>query len=272
MRSAATARPRRGSASKWPGRLSRIARNRAAVSAMSLAVVFGAWEILGRQRPVFASYPTQILDAATRTLIPDVLPAFAATSVGFVLGFVISIVFGIAIGLAMARSRLLDLALAPYMNALYATPRIALIPVLILWFGIAFELRVTIVVLSAIFPVIINTYSGARAIDREHVDIGRAFTANRWQLLTTVVFPASLPFIYAGVRIGLARAMSGVIVAEMTASVTGVGRLIIDYSKYLRTDNLFVALFVLGFISLILTAGLTWLKRRTMPWAPETGR
>jgi len=269
---AATLRPRRGEPPSGLDRLGRLARDRRVVFLASLTSVALVWEVLGRQRPVFASYPSQIFEAATRTLIPDVLPAFADTSAGFALGFAISIVAGVAIGLLMARSRLLDLMLSPYMNALYATPRIALIPVLILWFGIAFELRVTIVVLSAIFPVIINTYAGARAIDAEHIDIGRAFMADRWQLLRTVVVPASLPFIYAGVRIGLARAMSGVIVAEMTASISGVGRLVIDYSKYLRTDSLFVALFSLGIVSLLLTAVLTWVKRRTMPWAPEDPR
>jgi ABC-type nitrate/sulfonate/bicarbonate transport system permease component len=269
---AASVRPRRTNPPGGLERIARLTRSRWAVFLASLAVVSVVWEVLGRQRPVFASYPSQILEAATRTLIPDVLPAFAETAVGFALGFAIAVVAGVAIGLAMARSRLLDLVLAPYMNALYATPRIALIPVMILWFGIDFELRVTIVVLSAIFPVIINTYAGARAVDSEHIDIGRAFMADRWQLLLSVVIPASLPFIYAGIRIGLARAMSGVIVAEMTASISGVGRLVIDYSKYLRTDSLFVALICLGLISLFLTAILTWIKRRTMPWAPEDGR
>lgn len=269
MTSAARSRPRPEVPPGWLARLGRVTRSRVFLSLASLLVVGTTWEILGRQRPVFASYPSEILGTATRTFFPDVVPAFAETSIGFALGFAIAVVFGVAIGLAMARSRLVDLALAPYMNALYATPRIALIPVLILWFGIAFELRVTIVVLSAIFPVIINTYAGARAVDREMLDIGLAFTANRWQQLRTIVVPGSLPFVYAGVRIGLARALSGVIVAEMTASITGVGRLIIDYSKYLKTDSMFVALLVLGFVSLLLTAGLDLLKRRTMPWAPE---
>lgn len=263
--------PRPGSKPGWE-RLAGIFRGRAFLTITSLTLVFSIWEIAGRQNPVFASYPTQILAASTRTLVPDVLPAFLESAAWFSVGFAIATALGITLGLAMARSRLLDLILTPYMNALYATPRVALIPVLILWFGIAFELRVTIVVLSAVFPIVINAYAGARAVDKEMLDIGIAFTANRWQQLRTIVVPGSLPFIYAGIRIGLAKAMSGIIVAEMTASISGVGRLLIDYSKYLRTDSLFVALFVLGFVSLALTAILAILKARTMPWASEDRR
>ncbi len=253
-------------------RLRKIARGRWFLTAASLLLVLGVWELLGRQRPVFASYPLEILQAATKNFVPDVIPAFIESAVGFVIGFGIAVVFGVAIGLAMARSRLIDLSLSPYMNAMYATPRIALIPILILWFGIAFELRVVIVVLSAIFPIIINTYIGAREVDKEMLDIGRVFTADKWQQLRTIVFPGSLPFIYAGERSGLARALSGIIVAEMTASITGVGRLIIDYSKYLQTDSLFVALLTLGFICLILTSILDLIKRKTMPWIPEVAK
>lgn len=253
----------------WGAPLRRIGRSRVAVSVISLLVVAAAWELAGRAMPLFLSYPTAIAQAASERLIPDVIPAFRSTMSGFAVGFAIAAPAGIAVGLAMGRSRLIDLILAPYMNALYATPRIALIPVLILWFGIDFELRVTIVVLSAIFPIIINTYVGAKEVDREMLDIGRAFTANSLQQLRTIVIPGSLPFVFAGLRIGLARALGGVVVAEMTASIVGVGRLLINYGRYIQTDKLFVALILLGVISVLLTAALVRFQRQVTPWSQE---
>ena len=244
----------------------RLRDSKTAVSVISLVIVAGAWELVGRQIPLFLSHPTAILQAASETLIPDVLPAFQTTMTGFAVGFAIAAPLGVLIGLAMGRSRLIDLILAPYMNALYATPRISLIPVLILWFGIDFQLRVTIVVLSAIFPIVINTYVGAKEVDREMLDIGRAFTANQLQQLKTIVIPGSLPFVFAGLRIGLARALGGVVVAEMTASIVGIGRLLINYGRYIQTDKLFVALIMLGVISVVLTAVLIRFQRRVMPW------
>ena len=129
----------------------------------SVVAVLVLWEVLGRLDPIVASYPTAIVAAFVELAFVDntLWPAFATTLQGLVVGFAISSVLGVAIGFAMGRIRLVDLILDPYVSALYATPRIALVPLLVLWVGIDFELRVTIVVLSSIFPIIINTYIGA---------------------------------------------------------------------------------------------------------------
>jgi NitT/TauT family transport system permease protein len=230
-------------------------------------VVFGAWEVWGRANPFFASYPSAIAEAASRTFIPSVAPAFATTLTAMAVGMVIATPIGIAIGFAMGRIRLFDVALTPYVYAIYATPRIALIPILVLWLGIDFNLRITIVALGAVFPIIVNTYVGAKNTDRELLDVGHAFTASSWQVLRTIVLPASLPFIFAGVRIGIGRAVSGVIVAEMTSALTGVGRLLISHAKYLQTAELFVGVMTLGLFSLVLYAGLARLQRVMTPWS-----
>jgi NitT/TauT family transport system permease protein len=176
-------------------------------------------------------------------------------------------VLGVVIGFAMGRIRLVDLILDPYVSALYATPRVALVPLLVLWVGIDFELRVTIVILSSIFPIIINTYIGAKSVDRELIDAGRAFAANGWQLLTTVVVPGSLPYLFAGLRIGVARALVGIIVAEMAAAVTGTGQLIIQFGRFFQTDRLFVPVIILGLFSIVLAELVYWAQRRATPWA-----
>ena len=240
-----------------------------ALRLISLVGVLAGWEIFGRLSPRVASYPSEIGAAFIQlAFVEDALvPAFATTLHGLVVGFAIAAVMGVAIGFAMGRIRLVDLILDPYVSALYATPRIALVPLLVLWVGIDFELRVTIVVLSAIFPIIINTYIGAKSVDRELLDAGRAFAANGWQLLTTVVVPGSLPFLFAGLRIGVARALVGIIVAEMTAAVTGTGQLIIQYGRFFETDKLFVPVIILGLFSILLAEVVYFLQRRVTPWA-----
>lgn len=234
---------------------------------LSLTVVFGAWQLWGSANEYFASYPTAIVAAATQNFFPVVLPAFGITLTAMLVGMLIAIPIGMAIGFAMGRIRLLDVALTPYMYAIYATPRIALIPILVLWLGIDFNLRITIVALGAVFPIIINTYVGTKDADRELLDVGRVFMASSWQALRSIIVPSAAPFVFAGIRIGVGRAVSGVIVAEMTSTLTGVGRTLISYAKYLQIAELFVGVMTLGLFSLLLYAGLARLQRRLTPWA-----
>lgn len=243
-------------------------RGSTSLRVLSVIIVGIAWEILGRQAPIFASYPSAIAVAAYEITIESnrLLPALATTLEGLIVGFVIAAVGGVVIGFAMARIRLVDLILDPYVSALYATPRIALIPLLVLWFGVDFELRVTVVVLSAIFPIIINVYTGAKNVDVEYLETARAFAASRWQLLRTVVLPGSLPFVFAGLRIGVARSLIGVTVAEMTAAITGTGALLIAFGRVFATDRLFVPVIVLGLLSILLGELIHLVQRRAMPW------
>jgi len=195
----------------------RLFTRRNALRLLSLAVVGSVWEAWGRGNPFFASYPTAIMEASARIFFPEVLPAFVTTVTALFVGIAIATPIGLAVGFAMGRIRLADVALTPYVNAIYATPRIALIPILVLWLGIDFNLRITIVALGAVFPIIVNTYAGAKHVDPELLDIGRAFMASPRQALWSIVLPSSLPYFFAGFRIGLGRGVSGVIVAEWAA-------------------------------------------------------
>jgi ABC-type nitrate/sulfonate/bicarbonate transport system permease component len=244
----------------------RIASRKNALRIISLIVVLGVWEVWGSSRPFFASHPTAIFEAARETFIPEVLPAFLTTVTALLVGLAIATPIGVALGFAMGRVRLLDVALTPYINAIYATPRIALIPVLVLWVGISFELRVTIVALGAVFPVAINTYTGSKHVDAELLDTGYSFTASASQILRTIVVPSSLPYIFAGFRIGIGRGVSGVIVAEMTSALTGLGRIMIENAKYFQIAEVFVAIMTLGIFSLFLFEGVARVQRWLTPW------
>lgn len=250
----------------------RLWTRRNGLRVLSLVVVFLVWEAWGRANPFFASYPTAIIDAGARIFVPEVIPAMATTVWALLVGMALAIPVGILFGFGLARFRLMEVALLPYINAIYATPRIALIPVLVLWLGIDFQLRVTIVALGAVFPIIINSYAGARNVDQELLDTGRAFMANERKLLRTIVLPATLPFVFAGMRIGLGRGISGVIVAEMTSAITGIGRILLSHAKYLQIAEMFVGIMVLGLFSLVLMDLLTRTQRHLTPWAASDQR
>jgi ABC-type nitrate/sulfonate/bicarbonate transport system permease component len=232
----------------------------------SIVVIVVLWQAFGPAQPLFASYPSAILGAALKVTVPELVPAWGTTLMGFAVGLLIAIPIALAIGVAMGRSRLIDTILGPYVSALYVTPRIALIPLLVLWFGLEFQLRVAIVILSAIFPMIINTYTGIRQVDRNLLDVGRAFTANGSQRLRTIVVPGALPYIFAGLRIGTARALGGIITAEMTASFAGIGRRLVNYGTFYEIDKMFVAIISIGIFGLLLARSLVFLQRRGAPW------
>ena len=232
---------------------------------LSVAVVLVGWQLFGTAYST--SYPSSIFHSAIKTLWSDVVPAFKDTLEGFGVGYSICIVAGVPIGLLMARSRLVELVLEPYVSALYATPRLALIPVLILWLGVNFQLRVAVVIVSGLFPIVLNAYLGGREVDPNLLDVGTAFSANSFQILRTVVYPGSLPYIFAGIRIGLGRAFIGIIVAEIETSAIGIGNLISSDAGSLQMAAMWVAIISLGVVSILLSTGLKWAERwSTMPW------
>ncbi len=234
---------------------------------LSLAVVITAWQLIGASQPYSITTPSAIIHAAFNDMTGEVLPAFGDTLRGFGLGYFICVVVGIPIGLLMARSRLVELALAPYVSALYATPRLALIPVLILWLGVSFQLRLAVVVVSGIFPIILNTYIGGKEVDRDQIEVGVAFAASKLRVLRTIIVPGSLHYIFAGLRIGFGRAMIGIIVAEIEASVVGVGNLLSTDAGALRIASMWVPIIMLGLFSIGCNVILKWLERwLTMPW------
>jgi ABC-type nitrate/sulfonate/bicarbonate transport system permease component len=240
---------------------------------LSLAVVIAAWQLIGANQPYSITTPSAIVQAAFHDMTSEVLPAFGDTLKGFFLGYGVCVVAGIPIGLLMARSRFVELVLAPYVSALYATPRLALIPVLILWLGVSFQLRLAVVIVSGIFPIILNTYIGGKEVDRDQVEVGVAFAASKLRVLTTIIVPGSLHYIFAGLRIGFGRAMIGIIVAEIEASVVGVGNLLSTDAGSLRISSMWVPIIMLGLFSIGCNVILKSLERwLTMPWTRSQRR
>lgn len=250
------------------GRFSSIIRDPWVQRILSVIVVLIAWQLVGANNPYTTSSPAAVFHAFGDGFVTDVLPAFGQTLATFGTGFAICIIAGVPIGLAMARIRVVRTILEPYVNTLYSLPMVSLFPVLLLAFGIGFGLRVAATVLFGIFAVIVNTYIGASSIDPALEDTAKVFVASPWKRLTTVILPASLHYIFAGIRIAFGHGMIGAVVIELEASAIGVGFQLSNDARELRLDRFFVVVVVLGTFSILAGVIMRSTERSvTEPWS-----
>lgn len=248
-------------------------RNAGFVRLASVAATLLAWEIYGRGvDPIFLSYPTAILAAMPAMLASGELSRAAASSLqGLAIGFALAIATGVFVGLLMGRYRFVDRLLDMQISALYATPNVALIPLIMLWFGLGMTAKIVIIFLSAFFPIVVNTHSGVRNVGRGLVEVGLAEAASEWQIMTLIIIPASLPFIMTGIRLAVGRAVVGMVVAEMFTAVSGLGGAIVTYGNAFATSKLFVVIILLALLGVGLSAFVKALERRFAAWK-ETER
>jgi ABC-type nitrate/sulfonate/bicarbonate transport system permease component len=239
-----------------------------AIRAMSVAVFFVIWEYYGRRMdPIFMAPPSAIFAAAVTLIQSGALEkAMVQTLWPFAVGMALTVIVGILLGIVMAQWRTLEYVLDPFINALYAIPRIALVPLIILWAGLEFAGKVTILVSVAIFPITVNTYAGIRDVRGSMLEIGRAYGATEWQIFWKIVLPAAVPFIMAGVRLAVGLAIIGIIVAEFFTAISGLGGMIVEYANVFATAKLFVPIIVIALIGVILTELVMWLERRMSRW------
>lgn len=234
----------------------------------SVVAVILLWEFFGRDvNPLFLSYPSAIARATVQLLAAGEFQRQALGSLQvYAIGLSAALALGIFLGLLMGRYRLAEYLLDPYVYALDATPRVALIPLLLLWFGLGASARIAVVFLSGIFPVLMNTFSGVRTVSAGLVEVGKAYGAREDKIFTKIIIPASLPFIMAGIRLAVGRALIGIITAEMFAAVTGLGALLIRYSSALATDKFFVPVIFLSLLGVVLSRAVEALERKMAPW------
>jgi ABC-type nitrate/sulfonate/bicarbonate transport system permease component len=246
----------------------RVADHLSLMRGVSVVAVILLWEIFGRDvNPLFLSYPSAIARAFVQLLGAGEFERQALGSLQvYAVGLCGALVVGIIFGLLMGRYRLAEYILDPFVYALDATPRVALIPILLLWFGLGAPAKIAVVFLSGVFPVLMNTFSGVRTVSGGLVEVGRAYGAGEGKIFTKIILPASLPFIMAGVRLAVGRALIGIITAEMFAAVTGLGALLIRYSSALATDKFFVPVIFLAVLGVILTHAVEFLEKRMAPW------
>jgi NitT/TauT family transport system permease protein len=243
------------------------------VRVVSVAATLAAWEWYGRGiDPIFLSYPTAIMAAVPKMLASGELQAaFLNSAQGLVTGTVLAIVGGVLLGLLMGRYRTMDYLLDVQISALYSTPHVALIPLLVLWFGFGSMAKFVLIFLSAFFPIVINTHSGVRNIGQGLVEVALAEGASERQIFTKIVLPAASPFIMTGIRLAMGRAVVAMVVADMFTAVSGLGGALLSYGAAFATDKLFVVIILLALMGVGLTELVRGLERVLMPWK-ETER
>ena len=249
-------------------RLREVLSSPNAIRTAAVAVFFVVWEYYGRRMdPIFMAPPSAIFEAALQLIQSGALnKVLIQTLWPFSVGMALTVAIGIALGIVMAQWRTLEYVLDPFINALYAIPRIALIPLIILWAGLEFVGKVTILVSVAVFPITVNTYSGIRDVRGAMLEIGRAYGATEWQIFWKIVLPAAIPFIMAGIRLAVGLAIIGIIVAEFFTAISGLGGMIVEYANVFATAKLFVPIIVIALVGVVLTEFVMWLERRMSRW------
>ncbi len=234
----------------------------------ALALILLVWELVGPTiDPIFFTYPTKIAQAFVTLTMNGELPYFLLQSLEvLVYGLGFAILIGIPLAVAMARLRKLDWALDLPLTAFYATPMVALVPVLVLWFGIYLQAKVIVVFLFAVFPIIINTYQGVRECDKNLLEVAKSFRASEKGMWQDVLLPFALPYIAAGIRLAIGRGLVGMVIAEFYTTISGLGFMVTKYANVFEMDKTFVPVITLMILGVSLTAVLKSVERRIAPW------
>lgn len=263
-------RAAQAAASRWQAaRRSLRSATPTQLRAASVLTTLLIWEWYGRSvDPLFFSYPTAIAAAIPSMLIEGpLLEALAGSLMVLAVGWGAALVLGLILGILMGRYEQLDNLLEWQVAALYSTPDVALIPLLILWFGFGLEAKAVVVLFAAFFPILINTHAGARDVSSSLVDVARAEGAGELQILRKIVIPNATPLILTGLKVSVGRAVVGMVVAEMLMVISGLGGLVIFYGNQFATDKLLVIVIILALLGVGLTQLVELLERALAPWA-----
>jgi len=241
------------------------------ITLASISFVLILWEIFGRRiNPVFGSYPSAIAVAFWDLAVGGQLWSALYESLRpFLLGYALAIIVGVPLGLLIGGFRAAEAALGIYVTAGYAMPLVALVPLLILWLGLGFAVKVAVVFLMALFPICINTWLGVVAVPKTLIEVGKSFVAPNIVILRRIVLPATLPYIMAGIRLAVGRAVVAMVIAEFFTTISGLGAVIINSANNFDTATMFVPIIIL----MVMAIGLNWLigfvERKVAPWQAE---
>ena len=234
------------------------------------------WELVGNVlqliNPMFMSAPSLIAKAgfqlfASGEIYQDLYISGIELFWGYFLSVAVAVPFGIAIGWYKKIAYIFD----PFVNAMNATPRVALLPLVIIWLGIGILSKVGIIFLGAVFPILINTRDGVKTTPVNLLTAARSFGASEWMLFKTVVLPSTIPFIITGLRMGLGRAIVGVMVGELYAATAGIGFMITVAGATFQTDKVFVGVLVFALTGMIGTELISRVEKRFDKWRPKVG-
>jgi NitT/TauT family transport system permease protein len=241
----------------------------------TLAVFLLAWEACadtGFINPLFISSPSRIVNAGAALISdPDFWNDVSVSASEFIFGYATAAAIGIPLGLAMGWSRRLSYILSPFVDTLNAVPRVTFLPLLIIWFGIGIWSKVAVVLLGAIIPIVISALAGVKTNEARFLAMAKSFSASRRKIFYSIVLPGTVPFIFTGLKYAAGRALLGVVVGELYASLAGLGHMIADAGNTFQTDTLFFGVLVFTVTGLVVVALLDRLERRFERWRPGIG-
>ena len=242
----------------------------------AVIVFLTAWElvgnVLGLINPMFMSAPSLIWKAAVQLFgSGEIWNDLYVSGVEFGWGYLLSVLVGVPFGIATGWYKKMSYIFDPFINAMNATPRVALLPLVIIWLGIGILSKVGIIFLGAVFPILINSRDGVKTTPYNLLTAARSFGATEWQIFKSVVLPSTLPFILTGLRLGVGRALIGVMVGELYAATAGIGFMITVAGATFQTDKVFVGVLVFAISGMISMELLTKLEGRFDKWRPKVG-
>jgi ABC-type nitrate/sulfonate/bicarbonate transport system permease component len=271
----AATRPSRASAPRKAGnpRPRRRLNSKYVYGGGAVVAVLVLWQIVAALRikpAIILPGPTDVIAAFRQLFASATIWTDLATSGKELLyGLVLATLVGLPLGLLIGWYRKLSYAASPLINFLYATPRIALTPLLIIWLGIGMTSKIAIVFLMAIFPIMINTASGVQNLDPAVLRVARCFGAGDLAIFRTIALPGSVPFIISGLRLAVGQALIGVFVAELSGATNGVGMLMNNAGQQFQTSVVFAGLFIFALTGVVLTGLLRAVEQRFAAWRPK---
>ena len=264
----ARVRRRRSPVGRWYRR-----NERSVLGVSGLLAFFAFWQIgsfIGFIDPFFFSRPSEVVAAA---IYEGQLPRFwtdvrySLTEV--VVGFIASVGLAVPLGLLIGWYRRVSFTFDPWLNFFNAIPRPAFIPLVVLWVGLGIEMKTVIVFLGGFFSIIVPTVEGVRTVDRQLLDVGYSFRASSRRLFTTLVIPATIPFIATGIRLALGRLLIGVVIAELYAQTQGLGVMIGAAADNLQSDVMMFGILIFTLMGVITTTAAGRVERYLQRWRPS---
>ena len=244
------------------------------VGSIAVVVVFAIWQAAwsaGTIDPLFFSGPSAIFARLWRGIFTqgDMVRHIVFSAENFGGGFAIAAALGIPLGMLLGWYRMPRLMAEPFISALYSTPRIVFVPLIIMWFGLGLGSKIVIVVLSAFFPILLNVMSGVRTTDAQLLRAARSYCATEWDLFRTIVLPSTVPFIIVGLRQGVALGLIGVVVGEFFAGSFGIGYLVGQAATMFETDLLFACVVIVATVGIGASIALQRIERHFQRWRPK---
>jgi NitT/TauT family transport system permease protein len=249
---------------------------KAILGSISAAIFLFIWELAGNTfqwiNPMFMSAPSLIFKAAVQLFASgEIYNDLYVSGVEFLFGYLLAVAVAIPFGIMVGWYKRMSYIFDPFINAMNATPRVALLPLVIIWLGIGILSKIGIIFLGAVFSILINTRDGVKTTPLNLLNAARSFGASEWMVFKTVVLPSSIPFILTGLRLAVGRALVGVLVGELYAATAGIGFMITVAGATFQTDKVFVGVGIFALSGMLSMELLTKIESRFDRWRPKVG-